>query len=306
MIYCKAVLPRAGLGNRLFPWARCQVYSLKHGLPMLAVRWFQIKIGPILRGESDLRLYHGLFRKDHERITRWELLAINFFSRRVAEPEDLDWTPPVHDRRPCVVIFEGERDYFRRLRGWHQVLHEQLIARTRDRWLVRNSHIGTAYPIGIHVRRGDFLRPKSDADLHTSGGVRTPLQWFLDSLRWIRQQAGGPIGVFVVSDGKPAELGPLLAEPNVIHVQSGSAIGDLLLLAKARVFIASGGSTFSGWASFLGQMPTISHPGQSLQWFKLANENGLYIGEFDSRGVPPAGLAEQIQTILRKQREVEA
>ena len=305
MICCKALLPRAGLGNRLFPWARCRVYSLKHAVPMLPVRWFQMKVGPMLRGESDRRLYHGLFRKDRERIPRWEHLAISLFGHRVSEPEDLDWTPPMDDRRRCVVVFEGERDHFQRLRGWHQVLHEQLTAMTRDKWLVGNLHLGTTYPIGIHVRCGDFLRPKSAAELYTSGGVRTPLEWFVESLRWIREQVGEAVGAFVVSDGKPAELEPLLAEPNVIRLNSGSAVGDLLSLAKASVLIASGGSSFSGWACFLGQMPTVSHPGQSLQWFKLGNEKGVYVGEFDPRGAPPADLGEQVQTVLRKRSEAE-
>src|SRR4029453_184268 len=35
MIVCRARLPRAGLGNRLFPWARCRVFSLATGVSVL-------------------------------------------------------------------------------------------------------------------------------------------------------------------------------------------------------------------------------------------------------------------------------
>lgn len=299
-IYCKAILPSSGLGNRLFPWARCRLYSLKHGIPMLRLKWFQVKIGPLFRGESDLRFYHGLFRQDHEQMPHGERFVVNVFGQRVPEPDNLDWRPPAKNR-PCVVVFEGERDHFGRLRGWHKLLHEQLIAITCDKWLANNSHIVTC-PIGIHVRRGDFSTPESETELHTSGAVRTPLSWFIDSLRWLRKQMRETVGAFVVSDGTSGELEPLLAEPNVVRINSGSAVGDLLQLAKARVLIASGGSTFSAWACFLGHMPTISHPGQSLQWFKLGNERGVYVGEFDPRGVPPADFVGQVQAILRKEQ----
>jgi hypothetical protein len=41
----------------------------------------------------------------------------------------------------------------------------------------------------------------------------------------------------------------------------GSAIADLWALSNANVLVASG-STFSMWASYLGRMPVIWHPGQ--------------------------------------------
>src|SRR5207253_973436 len=129
-------------------------------------------------------------------------------------------------------------------------------------------------PIGIHVRRGDFARPTSPAELLTKGGVSTPVEWFVDCLRVARGAAGRQVRAYVVSDGSDRELSGLTEQPNVTLVRTGSAISDLLVLAKSKVLIASGGSTFSGWAALLGQMPTISHPGQSLRWYKLENRYG--------------------------------
>jgi hypothetical protein len=69
------------------------------------------------------------------------------------------------------------------------------------------------------------------------------------------------------------------------------------VLSKAKILIASGGSSFSAWASFLGQMPTISHPGQSLSWFKINNRNGYYVGEFNPTS-PPQPFLEQIKSLI--------
>ena len=52
-----ARLQNGGLANRLFPWARAIVYSKRFDLGMLPVRWQQAKVGPLLRRETDLRLY---------------------------------------------------------------------------------------------------------------------------------------------------------------------------------------------------------------------------------------------------------
>ena len=44
----------------------------------------------------------------------------------------------------------------------------------------------------------------------------------------------------------------------------GSGLGDMLGLSRSNLLIASG-STFSMWGSYLGQVPTIWHPGKRLQ-----------------------------------------
>ncbi len=61
---------------------------------------------------------------------------------------------------------------------------------------------------------------------------------------------------------------------------TGSAIGDMLLLSRAEVFLASG-SSFSAWASFLGQMPTLTHPGLGLTRLFGLRTQGAFLGEFD-------------------------
>src|ERR1700722_14924352 len=84
----------AGIGTRLFPWARCRIFSQLHGASMLAPRWIQPRIGPLLRGGIALNAYHrqilllGLFRRDGY-ITGFRRLWVSARAVRCEEPADL-------------------------------------------------------------------------------------------------------------------------------------------------------------------------------------------------------------------------
>jgi glycosyl transferase family 11 len=149
--------------------------------------------------------------------------------------------------------------------------------------------------VGIHVRRGDFVEARSEDDFIRRGGIRTPLDWFVQSIVAIRRMRGYAVPALVVSDAPDEALACLLQEEAVTRVDTGSAIGDLLVLSRAQLLIASGGSSFSAWAAFLGQMPTVSYPGQSLSWFKIVPLLGQYLGEWSHRTSTPQLLAEHIQ-----------
>ena len=63
--YVYADLPRTGLCNMLFPWARAVLYARNHSLPLLAPEWVKLgRIGPWLRGERDKRYYFGQFTNE--------------------------------------------------------------------------------------------------------------------------------------------------------------------------------------------------------------------------------------------------
>jgi hypothetical protein len=302
MMYCRAVLPNAGLGNKMFPWARCRVFSLEHGVPILAPTWTQIKLGPLLRQDRDLRLYNNLFRAappGHVSGVRQLWLRL-VAGRSVDEPEDLHETPTA-----CapdqIVVFKGERDHFRSLTGWNEVLLDELKAITRDHWVQRAADVGHV-GIGIHIRRGDFAEACSSDDFVNRGAIRTPMEWFVDSVRTVRNLCGCLVPALVVSDAPDDELVDLLREEAVTRISTGSAIGDLLVLSKAKLLIASGGSTFSAWAAFLGQMPTVSYPGQSLEWFGIVPMHGQYVGHWKPGPPPPPALVDQIRAIGRRTR----
>ena len=50
IVICK--IPKAGLGNQLFPIMRAYTFAHLNQLPILVYNYHQVKIGPWLRGEK--------------------------------------------------------------------------------------------------------------------------------------------------------------------------------------------------------------------------------------------------------------
>jgi hypothetical protein len=296
MPFCQAILPNSGLGNRLFSWARCSIFAEVNKIPMLAPHWTQFKIGPLLRRESDARIYNNLFVSDpyvKGLVGLWHHLR----GTEIPEPEDPQLIDLAKLPSESIVTFRGERERFRHLIGWHQFLGRKLFEITRPRW-IREIQKLDEIPIGIHIRRGDFRPQESPDDLMFKGGIRTPLKWFQDVLESIRACARFPVPARIFTDGKAEEIETLLKLPNVRQINTGSAISDLLALSRARILIGSGGSSFSAWASFIGEMPSMTHPGQPLTWFNLSPSNDRFIGEIDPSRDLPQILREQIMAAL--------
>jgi hypothetical protein len=280
-LFCEVRFARgAGLGTRLFPWARCRVFARLHDCQMLAPAWRQWRVGPLLRGGIDVRSYHrqillvGQFRDDAYASADVARRARRY--ARLPEPHEIGERP--RDRPPVVVRFEGPGTFFEPLAPHRAWLREALHGDAHPKWVALADRVRA--PIGINVRCGhDFRAAQSETDYMTKGAIRTPLMWFIEALRRVRDLAGAAVPAIVVSDGTQSQLQPLLDEPNVRFGRPGSAISDLLTLASSDVLIGSGGSSFSAWASFLSGAPTITHRGQSLEWFRLRSSSAQFVGE---------------------------
>jgi hypothetical protein len=290
----------AGLGTRLFPWARCRIFSELHGCPMLAPQWVQWRIGPLLRGGIHVPSYPrqilltGVFRSDG--YVSGPALRRARSVLRVDEPADLTQRPAPVDA-PIVVSFAGPGDFFASLAPYRDRLLRALRADAQPRWLELAQRL--AAPIGVNIRCGHDFRPaENENDYFTKGAIRTPLTWFIRSLEQVRSVAGAPVPAVVVSDGTAEQLRPILQLPNVRFARPGCAISDLLTLSSAKVLIGSGGSSFSAWASFLSGAATVTHAGQSLQWFKLGRDGGQFVGELMPDQTPPAALTQQLIAAL--------
>jgi hypothetical protein len=300
-VYCEAQFARgAGLGTRLFPWARCKIFAARHELPMLAPRWVQLRVGPLLRGGIQLQAYHrqillmGQFRRNGYigGLDRARLGS----APRIDEPQRLDdaSVPSYGHRGPVVITFKGYGNLFADLEGQQEFLLEALRDEAQAKWVSLADRL--AAPIGVNVRCGnDFRDARSESDFTTMGAVKTPVPWFVRALQAVREASGSAQPAVVVSDGTPEQLKDLLSMPNVHFARPGCAISDLLTLAHAKVLIGSGGSSFSAWASFLSRAVTFSHTGQSLQWFKIDASHGQCVTEFD----PRAGLSPALATMIR-------
>ena len=254
---------------------------------MFSTFWPQLQIGPFLRRESDWRFYHNLFKRRPQEIGIMKQLWLQTHAGKIAEPSDFDMRQIKYSTKDAIIVFKGRLGYFRKLNGWDEFLLQEIRSMTKIQWLKEAEKIPIV-PIGIHVRLGDFYQAKTNKEFYIGGSLKTPMHWFIKSLEYIRKIIGFPAKAYVVSDGREKELKGLLKLKNVILFKSRCAISGLLFLSRAKILIASRGSSFSAWASFLGQMPAISHPGQSFAWYNLINRKGLYLGEFNPDSPPPA------------------
>ncbi len=273
-VYAMCTPPRAGLGNKLIPWARSVIYAKEHGLQRLSSPFAQFSLGPTLRGEKDARIYAGQFCRDPEAMSGLRAAFYKSRLERLPEPAMLT-TPPNHANG--IVDFTSLDGNFATLAGHNALLRPALLRITRKAWHPRE----TLEAIGIHVRRGDFGTGNTVGSATFGGCVQTPLTWYRDVLRGLRQQVHPNLGAFIVSDGRDRELAELLNEPNVSRVDRGCAIADVWALSQARVILGSGGSTFTGWGSYLGGSPLALVPGQSLEWLGFHNHEDAWRGNVD-------------------------
>jgi hypothetical protein len=295
---CKVKFVRtSGLGNRLFPWARCTIFSKKNEIPMVPPVWPSYRRGPLFRGGVD---YQNFLRKillfDNFHASEAHLGKLNAFIfpfksneiyfNGVGENDNSYFEELLKkgtSPQNCLFVFSGDSHHFADLKGNKEFLKSELYAITKLKW-IRFVEGFSEFPIGLNIRVGkDFKEAKSPKDYFSKGAIRTPLSWYKETLIQVRQHLGDlNAPAFIATDGTEKELADILEMPNVKLIKTKSAICDLLLMAKSKIFIGSGGSSFSAWVSFLGGMPTVTHPGQSLDWFQVSKGNpGQFVGEFD-------------------------
>ena len=270
------------MGNRLFPWARAYLFAKDHGARIIWPNWQHFRRGPLLRGGVKWRYYPGkiyLFGNftPNQNYVRGLHKQILLKSGRLFSEVDSLHLGECNSIPSQILIFEGDRNQFLDFEGRCAELREALVSIASPR-VISELQVRLP-PIALNIRRGkDFRDPISPHDFETTGGLRTPLEWFICSLQRIRKLLGGEIGAYIVSDGNEIDLKPVLDLPNTVHVKSTTALGDLLLLSRARLLIASGGSSFSAWGAFLSEGSAISIPGQNLTWFGLS---AARVGVFD-------------------------
>ena len=307
-LYCQPVFPRGtGFGNRLFIWARCRLFARTYGATMVSPIWFRPAVGQLFRGGIDYGSYLRqitLFRLFQKRAGDWGVVTgrlRTLATRRISEVElaHEDWASDMPLASPVKVLFDAPVFDFRALNGEHEFLHEELRAITRRHFLKPFERLGEV-PIGINIRMGNDFSPAPV--LERTGRVgwlqKTPLSWFRDTLLVLREEIGYPAPAVVVSDGTPESLREILSLENVTHLRPGTAISDLLTLARSKVLLASGSSTFSAWAGFLGQMPAVTAPGHPLMRRAMTPMRAQYIGDFDPVRPDPTFL-EQARAALK-------
>lgn len=252
-----------GLANMLLSWARSVVAAKRLDATLLTPAWFSPKIGPLLRGEADKRMYLGIFQQDGVSLGgAMKLLSFLSVRRRIRFVNPLEIQPgpkgTLYSPDPHVIA----PYYFSGLFDYHSMISKLLLDMIIDRHVNRVKDLGRPQ-VAVHVRLGDFV-PAVDGI--TGANRQLPLEWYVDRMTALRSELGSDTHFTIFSDGRPDQIKSILEFPNAELRRGENAIVDLLSMARAQALIASA-STFSLWAAFLGRMPSIWHPGGLLQVF---------------------------------------
>jgi hypothetical protein len=234
-------------------------------VPMIAPSWLRLRgrIGPWLRRESDKRQYQRLFRFP-DYVTGWRRLALLATRERVAADAVVGRAPD-SSLRGRIVEFRNREGgntaaYFGQLVGRQAEVLAAIRRMTRPHLLPQTQLTPV---IAVHVRLGDFGRATPPHELRAGlSNSRLPLQWYVDVVSGLHRELGA-VPTLVYSDGRAAELRPLLHVPGVRWARPKTAITDLLSISQSALLVSSG-SGYSLWGAYLGAVPRICFPGQRI------------------------------------------
>lgn len=284
IVVCK--LPKAGLGNQLFPLMKSLVFAHLNNLPLVVVGYNQLKIGPYLRDEKTKRKYSNyfIFQKNilGEQIDKW-LLFRNKHMKVEKEPllEHIKLEEANHKLFEYKAIPHWE-DYYVQLKDYRNLVIDLFWKQIKGD-IIKDVDKQKSPYIGIHIRMGDFRKLNEGENFSNVGTVRTPEQYFINIIKNIRQIHGTSLPVSVFTDGYKHEFEELFLLDNIDIVEGNTDIVDMLLLSKSKIIVCSAGSTFGYWAGFLANAALILHPDHIHQPIR-PNEvnNSFYEGGWDS------------------------
>jgi hypothetical protein len=274
-------LPKTGLGNMLIVWARGYVFAYENNFELFVSRWWGIRLGTWLRNESRKRLYWGYFKEDNY-AKRLRLFLLKPFLTSVTEPNGiLNNSGSKH-----LYVFDSFGDYFHSLKPYRTEVKNALLGLLQP--ALRREYNSLSSPvIGIHIRRGDFKR----------GSDLTPNEYFINSIRVLRELSGKELPVTIFSDAAPDELSDICALPSVEMSKPKKDILDILHLSKSKICMLSIGSTFSFWSGFLNDGIVLRHPNERAPLLRPQEINTQWFeGAFDPDNVDET-LKKQLQKL---------
>jgi hypothetical protein len=285
IVICK--LPKAGLGNQLFPLLKAHVFAHLNRLPVLVTNYHHIKVGPYLRREKNKRKYRGFFKFQRSVLgALWERrkLVVSQHYKAVEDPPLCNIGAKfVKDTAYLFSAMPSWENYFDGLKEHRSVAMELFNSLVRPELLAEVNQKSPPV-IGLHVRLGDFRKLRPGEDFSKVGAVRTPETYFVDIIRGIRKIHGTDLKVSLFTDGRAEELAGILACDRVELVNGNNDLADLLLLSRSKIIVTSAGSTFSYWAGFLSGGVLLMHPDHLHQPIRPGEVNELsYEGIFNEQ-----------------------
>jgi Glycosyl transferase family 11 len=283
IVICK--LPKAGLGNQLFPIMKAFVFGRLNNLEVIVTGYHWLKLGPYLRKEKTKRRYYGYFNFQKT----W--IGEQFDKRKIkkSEKRGVVLEPPLQVMELSAIENESfefseppsYRDFFAGL-NLNRSLTKEIFWELLNDSIKKKLENEKSPCIGVHIRMGDYPNLKPGEDFRHVGQVRTPEKYFIDVIQNIREVHGSSLPVTIFTDGFRNEFEHLFTLENISMSQGNPDIVDMVLLSRSEIIVTAKGSTFSYWAGFLSDVPVILHPDHIYNYNRLPSENPeLYEGPMD-------------------------
>ena len=245
----------AGIGNCLYVYFHAVVLAKRAEGRLIAPTWSSVKIGPLLRRERSLRRYGTMFRAHPDEV-HGPMKAVRLASLWPGHTRiPLGTGQPVSVPRAGLVIVWTTEFSFEGLHQHRAMIRDRLLEILSTPPAVRPNW-GAGDYAAVHIRLGDFVQVQTEQIM--TGRVpnmRISLAWYARVIRRVRS-VHPELPIHIFSDGREQELAEILALEGVSLRREPTDIADLLALAQAKLLIGSN-STFSRWAAFLGDMPSI-------------------------------------------------
>ncbi|WP_421944664.1 alpha-1,2-fucosyltransferase [Pedobacter sp.] len=254
-----ARLPRAGLGNKLFVWARALMFAKKNNLPLYIIGFNRIHIGPFLRREKAKRFYFGQFKRNSFAAQLIYLQHILTKTSIVKEPE-LGAEAIQFNTRYLFEQIPSWKNYFESFQSYRLIIRDAFFEKLSKKVVKQVEKYNVNAEIGVHIRMGDFKPLPDGVDFKLVGATRTPIKYFIDCIQKIGLSLNSSPKTLVFSDGYEEELKEIFTLNNTTLSDCSIDVVDLVNLSRSKIIITSAHSSFSEWAGFLSESPIIRHP----------------------------------------------
>lgn len=241
------VVRKGGLGNQMFQVAAGLVYGKRTGKQVVLPREMKHTHNSQNQDYADT-----VFRSIPLRLNVvLDAPVLEFMKRQgmtlyPGEPGFEPWAP-LNTAGP--VILHGYFQYYPPIAAEEEWIRS---------WFLQNLDpvfrglpvLTTAHPsdrIGIHVRRGDFLKA---ADVHPP----CPLSYYAASLQWIQGQAAGPKTFVLFSDDVAwcKQQSVFQTLDHIVFCEEQDEVKALCNMIQCQGGFVCANSTFSWWGAFLG------------------------------------------------------
>lgn len=274
--------PRFGLCNKLLCWANAFVWCKRNNAELVVSGWTHIPIGSILRAEKSLRWYRNFFNNERgnwfNKIFFYKAKVISSIEEVSLDSHKLykyEATPYISDL-PKLSPYREEikSEFFKMIKRKHLRTFEEIAPPV----------------IGLHIRRGDFLK----------SGSQTDLSYYSELVERLREISGSELPVTIFTDGYPDELTEVLRLPKVKLFDSVNDLVDLLVLSSSKVLVTTVGSSYSYWAAFISEGVVLHHPTTWIEQCRPQHINKKkFEGKYTSKN-PPQKLIKNIEALSLK------